>query len=231
MSLWSVLDWLHYLGGGVCHQIPGRTLQIAGVPLPLCARDTGTYLGLLLALAAILLLGRARASLPASWPLLIVLAMFFVAWAADGLNSYLVLLGQPHVYEPQNTLRLLTGTLQGMALMLVVWPVAAFTFWRTTEVRRVIRAPELAALLVAALFVVALLSQPWAAPRYAAGVLSGLGLVGMFTLLNALLLAVALRREGMGEKPADVLRLLALALAPALLELLLLSLLRHWLLG
>jgi len=231
MSPESVLNWLRFLGGGVCHQIPARSLQVAGTPLPLCARDTGTYLGLILALAVLLLRGRARAGLLPSWPLLIVLAGFFLAWGADGLNSYLELLGLPHLYEPHNALRLLTGTLQGMALLLVVWPVAAFTFWRTPENRRVIHARELAGLVVAALLVTAILSQPWAVPRYVAGVLSGLGLVAMFTLLNSLLLAVALHREGSGEKPADVLRLLALALAPALLELVLLSLLRHHFLG
>lgn len=229
--LWRVLEWVRFLGGGVCHQIADRSLQVAGRPLPLCARDTGTYLGALLALAAILLLRRARASLLPSWPALVALACFFVAWAVDGLNSYLALLGLPHAYEPQNTLRLLTGSLQGQALMLLVWPLSAFAFWRAPERRPVVGAHELAVLAAAAALVAAVLSQPWAAPRYLAGVLAGLGLVGMFALLNALLLAVALRREGTCEKPADLLRLLALGLLPALAELVLLSLLRHWLLG
>ncbi|HOG47648.1 MAG TPA: DUF2085 domain-containing protein [Anaerolineae bacterium] len=231
MSHWSLLDLFHFLGSGVCHQLPARSLQAGGHALPLCARDTGTYLGLALGLLAILLLRRARASLVASWPVLACCGLFFVAWGADGLNSYLVLLGQPHVYEPSNTLRLLTGILQGLALIIVVWPVAAFTFWRQAEHRRVIRGHELALLVGIALLVVALLSLPLDFPRYVAGILSGLGLVGMFTLLNTLLVAVALRREGTADTPRDVLRLLAIALVPALAELVILSLLRHWLLG
>jgi uncharacterized membrane protein len=231
VSTWSVFAWLRFLAGGVCHQIPSHSLQVGGVPLPLCARDTGTYLGLIMAMAAILALRRSRASLLPSRPLLAILAGFFLAWAADGANSYLALLGLAHAYEPSNALRLLTGTLEGIALLLLIWPVAAFTFWRQPDQRRVIRGRELAGLAAAAVLVTAVASQPWPLPRYVAGLLSGLGLVGMFALLNALLLAIALHREGSGEKPADVLRLLALALAPAVAELVLLSLLRHWLLG
>jgi uncharacterized membrane protein len=231
VSAWSLLDVFHFLAGGVCHQIPGRSLQVDGLPLPLCARDTGTYLGLLLGLAAILCLRRLRASLVASWPLLVVFGLFFLAWAGDGLNSYLVLLGQQHLYEPHNALRLLTGALQGLALILVIWPVAAFTFWQQPERQRVINARELAALVAIVLAMVAVLTLPLPVPRYLAGLLSGLGLVAMFTLLNAMLLAVALHREGRADTPRAVLQLLALALLPALLELVLLSLLRHWLLG
>jgi len=231
VSPWSVFAWLHFLAGGVCHQIPVHSLQIGDTPLPLCARDTGTYLGLTLAGGTILLLRRGRAGLLPSWPLLAVFAGLIAGWAADGLNSYLALMGLPHAYEPSNTLRLLTGTLEGMALAFVIWPVAAFAFWRAPEPRRVIRAQELAVLVAVALLVVAVLSQPWAVPRYLAGLLSGLGLVGMFALLNALLLTVALRREGTCEKPTDVLWLLATGLLPALVELVLLSLLRHQLLG
>ncbi len=231
MSYWSLLDLFHFLAGGVCHQLPERSLQIAGSALPLCARDTGTYLGLVLGLLAVLLLRRSRAILLPSWPLLALFAAFFAFWGADGLNSYLTLLRLPHVYEPTNTLRLLTGILQGLALLLVIWPVAAFTFWRQAERVRVIRPGELAGLLALALGVVALLTQPLALPRDVAGVVSGLGLVGMFTLLNSLLLTVALHREGMAEKNRDVLRILAIALVPALAELVLLSLLRRWLLG
>jgi len=228
VPFWSLLQLFHFLGGGVCHQLPERSLQIAGNPLPLCARDTGTYLGLVLALLAILLLRRTRASLVPSWPVLAVLGIFFVAWGADGLDSYLALLGARHVYEPSNTLRLLTGMLQGIALMIVIWPMAAFAFWRHPERQRVMRARELAILVAIGLGVVALLTQPLAVPLYLAGVLSGLGLVGMFTLLNGLLLTVALHREGTAEKASDVLRVLALAAVPALLELVILSLLRHW---
>ncbi len=231
MSPWSLLDVFRFLAGGVCHQLPERSLQAGGLTLPLCARDTGTYLGLLLGLGAIVAMRRARASLLPSWPVLAVLGAFLLAWAGDGLNSYLALLGWRHAYEPHNALRLLTGILQGLAIITVLWPVAAYTFWRHPEVRRVIEPRALVALVALAVALVALLTQPLAVPRYLAGVLSGLGLVGMFTLLNAMLAAVVLRREGTADKPRDVLRLMALALVPAVLELIVLSLLRHWLLG
>ncbi|MCD6518573.1 MAG: DUF2085 domain-containing protein [Anaerolineae bacterium] len=39
---------IHFLLSGICHQLPSHSLYLQGHPLPLCARCTGTYLGLVL---------------------------------------------------------------------------------------------------------------------------------------------------------------------------------------
>jgi uncharacterized membrane protein len=39
------------LGGFVCHQLPARSFHLWGVPLPVCARCTGIYIGAALAAA------------------------------------------------------------------------------------------------------------------------------------------------------------------------------------
>lgn len=224
-----VLGLLRSLVSGVCHQLPARSLRAAGTVLPLCARCTGTYLGTLLGLGTIILRRRARASLLPRWPVLTLSAAIFLAWAIDGLNSYLTLLpGFPHLYEPQNTLRLLTGTLQGLALILAIWPVVGFTLWRDPRREQVVSLQEFVTLLLAAILLVAILSQPWPGPLYAAGVLSFLGLLSLFCLLNLLVLVVALRREGTAQSLRQLIPLLLAALTLSGLELTLLGLLRRW---
>jgi uncharacterized membrane protein len=215
----------------VCHQLPGRSLQVAGTPLPLCARCTGTYLGAFIGLFTVLLRGRTRASLLPRRPVLAAFGVFFVAWAADGLNSYLTLFPMlPHAYEPTNAGRLVTGALEGLALSLTVWPVVAYALWREPRAEPVVSARELALLAGVALALVALLATGWPGLLHAAALVSSLGLLGLFGVLNALILAVVLHREG----SMDTGRQAALHFAWALLlgtgELLLLGTLRHWLL-
>lgn len=41
---------IYFVGHLVCHQLPERSLWIAGAPLPVCARCAGIYAGALLAL-------------------------------------------------------------------------------------------------------------------------------------------------------------------------------------
>jgi len=225
---WVMLDWLRVLGGGVCHQLPGHSLQVAGIPLPLCARCTGTYLGSLLGLTTVIARRRLRASLVPPWPVLALFAIFFLAWGGDGLNSYLTLFpGFPHLYEPSNGLRLLTGTLQGLALSLTLWPVAGFTLWQVPERQQVISFRETVVVVAIALAIVGALLLPLPAALLAGAMLSILGLLSMFTLLNTLLLSVLRHQEGKLQATRDLLPALGLAFALGTTELLVLDLLRR----
>ncbi len=226
------LELLRFWGGGVCHQLPERSLQIAGVALPLCARCTGTYLGATIGLLAVVLGGRTRASRFPPWPALVAFGVFFLVWAGDGVNSYLTLFpGLPHLYEPRNALRLLTGTFEGLALSLILWPVAAATFWRYPQDKRVISLRGLAVALAAAGVAVVAILRRSQALLYGVALLTTLSLLGLFALLNGLVLTVALHREGTVQTGREAVRLFAVALLLAMAELAALSLLRHWLLG
>lgn len=228
----AILQFLRFLCGGVCHQLPERSLQIAGVPLPLCARCTGTYLGVAVGLLAVVAGGRLRAGRLPRWPALVALGVCFLLWAIDGVNSYLALFpGLPHLYEPRNTLRLLTGAFEGLALFLVAWPVAAATLLPHPRDERVISLRGLALTLASAAAVVLVVSRQWPVALYATAVLSVLSLFGMFTLLNALVLAVIFHSEVALPARGQAMRFLGFALALAGLELILLSLLRRLLLG
>lgn len=114
------MDWLlntaNWFGSAVCHQWDSHSYLIAGTPLCLCARCTGMYLGGLLTMAFLAWRNPRAAQLP-RLPYLIALALFFFLWAGDGVNSFASeMLGRPFLYEPQNSLRLITGTLMGITL-------------------------------------------------------------------------------------------------------------------
>lgn len=117
------------VGYALCHQIPERSFQINGEPIALCARCTGMYVGAMLAIIYQLLLGRRRGGLPEKKHL-IMLGIFFLAFAVDGSNSALKLfLGRGLLYEPSNTLRLFTGTGMGVVLAAIVLPTFHQTTW------------------------------------------------------------------------------------------------------
>jgi uncharacterized membrane protein len=96
----------------MCHGRIERSIELFGVPMPICARCTGIYVGLLAGLAAFRLI-----------PLLRERVMRMVAFAAivplaiDGLTQLTGL------RESTNTLRILTGLAAGLAFGL--WVLAA----------------------------------------------------------------------------------------------------------
>lgn len=111
-----LLDAANWFGSAVCHQWDSHSYFIAGTPLCLCARCTGMYLGGLLTLTYLAIRKPRAAQLP-RMPYLIAMLVFFLLWAGDGVNSFAsTILQQPFLYEPQNLLRLITGTLMGITL-------------------------------------------------------------------------------------------------------------------
>lgn len=119
-------------------------------PSPLCARCSGMYLGALLGMIYQVRLGR-RAQLP-PLKVLVVLGIFLGAFGFDGTNSYLHFFpNAPHLYEPNNTLRLLTGAGVGLGIALVVLPVFHQTIWKKYDPRPAIGSwPPFAGLLALA---------------------------------------------------------------------------------
>ena len=202
-----VLDGCDVVGLAICHQIPARSFEIAGRPLPLCARCTGTFTGALLGFGMIFARRRTRCNDIPPIPVSAVLALFFVAWGLDGLNSYFTLLGDhfPHLYEPHNVLRLTTGMLLGIGLSSLVYPVLSMTLWARTEDQRSIENfKELGILLlIAGLIILAILSG-WAPVRYLVSILSTLGVLAMLLLVNTLLALVVLRRENRASRWRDL---------------------------
>lgn len=193
-----VLEAGDYAGYAICHRITERSFTVGGRQFPLCARCTGIYLGVVLAFTVLLLSGRGRrAGLP-PLPSLLALGLFIAAMAVDGLNSYSHFFPEaPHLYQPRNGLRLLTGMGTGLAMGLVVAPALAQTLWRQPEwAPSVASLRELAGVAALALLVALLLLSNLPALSYVMAVISAAGVILIIAVLNTMFLLILARRDG-----------------------------------
>jgi uncharacterized membrane protein len=189
------------VGYAICHRIDDRSFHLGTRPLPLCARCTGTFLGAVLGVGATFVRRRSRAGQLPPVRVVIVLALFIVAMGIDGVNSYLTLLpGLPHLYTPQNWLRLVTGMYEGLALGLLVWPIFSQTFWKVWEDRPgVANLRELGLIVVAGAVLIGLVLSDNAWVLYPLALLSAAGVIMMLTLLNTVILTIITRQENKAE--------------------------------
>ncbi len=110
---------------GICAQ--SHNLIVGDVQFPLCARDSGIYLGLMTTLGVIAGRGRWRAGGLPPLPIGLTLVGFVVIMGIDGLNSTVAELGFQALYPPRNDLRLLTGLGFGVAMAVGLLLVANHT--------------------------------------------------------------------------------------------------------
>ncbi len=216
----TVLDKSHLIGYAICHQIPDRTIHIDGAPLPLCARCTGIYLGALMGLTGLTLLKRYRSTEFPPTLVLLTLVSFIAVMGFDGINSYFSLLRLPHLYEPQNWLRLTTGTFNGLAMSVIVFPVISGALWHASLVRPepVLRSvKELAPFLVGGIIIILIVlwQQPFL--LYPLTILSTIGVVLMLGIVNTGLVVILTRREGYARTWQDIVLPAAMGLAVSFL--------------
>ena len=216
----SLLGKCDAIGYAICHRIPERSFHLAGRPLPLCARCTGTYLGALTGFVTMWVLGHRRANELPPTRVIVLLVGFVASMGVDGLNSYLSFFPNvPHLYEPSNPLRLITGTLNGLALSIIVLPVFNFTLWRQTSPRRSVRTfRELAVAVALAAVIVLVVQAELDFLLYPLAIASTLGVVVMLTAVNTMIVLIVTRRESMAETWRDALLPLSLGLLATLAE-------------
>jgi hypothetical protein len=142
--------------------------------------------------------GKGRAGRFPTRPFMFVLGLFMLLWAADGLNSFLALLGLPHLYEPSNLLRLVTGALEGIAIAAVLLPALNITLWRTPEDKRSIaNARDLLSLLAGAAVVVVAVASELDALLYPLALLSGVMVPVLLGSLSAMFYLAVRHQDGM----------------------------------
>lgn len=216
----GLLNKADMIGYAICHRIPSHSLLIGERPLPLCARCTGTYLGAMLALGAFLIARRRATELP-PFPVLLTLVSFAALMAIDGLNSYINLFpGRQGLYQPHNTLRLLTGTLNGLMIGSILYPVAVGTFWRLADrpAVRVLRSfRELGGLMLLALGVVGLASTGRPIILFPVALISSAGIIVVLTIVITIIVLVLARCENTAESRRDLIPALLIGLAVSLL--------------
>lgn len=221
------------VGYAVCHQIDSHSFRIGGHYLPLCARCTGTFLGAMVGLLGQWALrGPRRAGEFPPTPILAMLAGFMLVWMGDGLNSYLALIGGPHLYPPSNGMRLVTGTLNGLTMSALVFPVFNISFWRFPTDEPAIRSfPELMLLLLLEAAPIAVVLSGKAFLLYPLALLSALGVVGLLTSVNTVIALILLRRENTVANWREALPPICLGMALSIAQIGLIGLIRFRITG
>jgi uncharacterized membrane protein len=221
------------IGYAVCHRIDIRSFHLGSRALPLCARCSGMYLGALVGMAGLTGLGRLRHGRFPHPTLLAMFGLFAAAWAIDGVNSYLTLIpGAPHAYEPNNTLRLITGTLMGLTLGMLVFTGFNQNAWRDWKDEPVLRSlPEVGLLLLLGAVVVALVLTENPLVLYPLALLSAAGVLVLLGMVYGVVVLLVLRRENRAQSWGGLALPLVAGVALAILQIGLLDLARYTLTG
>ncbi len=195
------------VGYAICHRIDVRSFHTHDRPLPLCARCTGIYLGVITGLAFLVQRGRVRSSGLPPTNLLLVMALSGAALAFDGLNSYLSLFAfyRP-LYQPHNTLRLITGMGFGLAMISVVLPVFNSIAWADSDPAPALRSfKEMGVTygIGAGVCAAVLIDQPML--RAVLGMISAVGVVLMFGVIGTVTFLIGTRRENTITRWRDLL--------------------------
>ncbi len=213
----TVLDKTHAIGYAICHQIPARTFHIDGQPLPLCARCTGIYLGALMGIVGLILSGRYRSVNLPPLGILLLLVSFIALMGIDGVNSYLTFFpGAPHLYEPQNWLRLTTGTFHGLALSIIVFPVINGSLWQASLIKDepvIKNLKELLPFLGGAVVIILLVLWEHPLLLYPLAILSTVGVMLMLGMVNTVFVLVITRREGYARRWSNIVLPVTMGLA------------------
>ncbi len=192
----GVLGKADAIGYAVCHRIDLRSFHMGDRQIPLCARCSGMYLGAMLGLIYQGFMGLKRTGIP-SWKVIVPTSLFALAFIIDGLNSFLSFFpGAPGLYEPNNTLRLVTCTGMGLAIAIVLYPAFNSTVWRMIDPRpALLNLQSFAVLVILALGlnVLILLNNPLV--LYSLSIISAAGVVVLLTLVYTMVLMMVFKVE------------------------------------
>lgn len=227
----SLLNRMRWIDSGICAQLPTHSFYPGGEQLPLCARNTGIYLGFLVTLITLHARGRGQAQRFPPWPIITVLVCGAIALVIDGFNSLALDLGQPHLYQPQNLIRLATGLVTGLALASLALPALNRLLWCAQNELRSIASWHALLLLVPALIVCffAVVSQS-VFVLYPLALLSTAGVLTALSSVNLIVIVAASKRDETFVCYRELLPFLGMAFILAAGEMLLLAQLKFTLL-
>ncbi|KAB8143276.1 DUF2085 domain-containing protein [Chloroflexia bacterium SDU3-3] len=225
----AALNWKMYaVVHGVCAQI--HNVEVGGLQLPICARNTGIYSSFLVTFLMLFAIGRGRAAKLPPIPITVTLVLFILAMAADGFNSMLRDMLLPHLYTPQNWLRTLTGTGMGVAVAVLLLMVLNVSLRKDADhATPVMRSwLELAGALALNLLVMAAMYGNISFMYWPIAASAWLGITGVLFLVNLLVSALAMGYDSKIERLAQLARPGTLALVLTLVELGLMSSIRFY---
>lgn len=214
----ALLEWF---GFGLCHQLPERSFFGGGTQVPVCARDTGIYLGFVISLLIITAIQRNRPTGLPSAGVSVLLVIMIGFMALDGLTSY------AGIRATSNALRLLSGLAAGYAMGAVALPLINDELWRTAARDRVLPTTRILLLWLASLgatFVVTYWLMPHVGVAYPLVVVAAV--LGTLTAVNLLIILLPSRFNRRFERLREAWVPLLLAFVLAWVEIVLSALLK-----
>ncbi len=197
--------------------------------MPLCARNTGIYLGFFLGIAYLVALGRAkRIAFP---PVLVMatLVAFVGLMGIDGLNSTAKDFGLPYLYEPHNLLRLGSGLGMGISVAIFLLPALGILLWREGERAPIIGSfADLTPLLVIGMAAFLAVASQVGLALYPVAIASTAGVVILLSIINLLVLLAMTRWQNAVGSVFEMFIPSTVALFFALSELIILALIKQW---
>src|SRR5688572_2741843 len=216
----GILGKADAVGYAVCHRITVRSFayEEGGRQLPMCARCTGTFIGVLVGLLGPGLLFRRRhAGMWPTWPIMLVMIALSAFWAFDGANSFTFLIPSdkiPHLYQPGNFLRLLTGTAHGITMGSLILPIANASLWADVTPKRTLNSFwEYMVLLGIGAVMMAMILSEQPIFMYPLGLISAVGAMSILSVVNTVLMATILRQENQARTLREALPLIMFGFA------------------
>lgn len=245
LSLVFLLAWLSWtpagllgkadaIGYAVCHRIDLRSFHLGDRQMPLCARCTGQYLGAMVSMLFLALFRPRRTGRP-PWVVIAILVLFVGFYALDGFNSYIHLIPQLsrfYLYQPGNTLRLLSGTGIGLGMGVLVTPAFNSTVWKRNDPRPIINGPaDFGVLLVIAVLVDGLVLSGNPLLLYPLALISAAWVLVLLTIIYTMVAVMIAKKENAYENFREMVGMVLIGFIIALAQITILDVLRYTLTG
>jgi uncharacterized membrane protein len=227
------------IGYAVCHRISDRSFHIGDRQLPLCARCSGMYLGAMIGLTYQAITGRKRQNFP-RWSVAIPLILFVIAFGVDGANSYLYLVKSvapgvveniPNLYIPNNVLRILTGSGMGLGLAVILYPAFNQSVWKEAEEKPALNWKGLLIIIAITVCVDLLVLTESPIVLYPAAFISAGGVIVLLTIVYSIVWTMLTGQENKFTRLRQMWLSLLAGLTIAVLQILIIDLLRLGLTG
>jgi uncharacterized membrane protein len=230
-GFWGKADAVGY---AVCHRIGHRSYHIGDYQVSMCARCSGQYLGAVLGVAFLAIFRRFRAGWP-PWYVIFILLVWVSGYAIDGVNSFLHLIpgtDQFRLYEPSNTLRLITGMGVGLGISVLLVPAFNQTVWKRYDPRPILEGlRDFGILLVLAILLILLVLTESPVILYPLSLISAGGVLMLLTMVYSMIWVMIFRLENRFENLRNIHYLLLAGFAVGLTQIFVLDFLRFLISG
>jgi uncharacterized membrane protein len=194
----GILGKADAVGYAVCHRIAHRSFHIGDYQFSMCARCSGQYLGAVLGVAFLTIFRRTRSGRP-PWFIILILLIWAATYAFDGVNSFLHLIpgtDQIRLYEPSNTLRLITGMGVGLGISVMLFPAFNQTVWKRYDPRPVlVGVHDSGVLLFLAIVLILLVLTENPVVLYPLSLVSAGGVLMLLTMVYSMVWVMIFRLE------------------------------------